>query len=99
MPLIATQPEGPRKTLERILSKSGLGSRTEARSWIHEGRVEVNGRVVQNPDHWVSPEHDRILFEGRPLIAKTSRLSYCSISRPGTSPLTRIPKAVPRFTT
>jgi len=68
--LVATQPEGPRKTLERILSKAGLGSRTEARSWIHEGRVQVNGRVVENPDHWVSPEHDHILFEGRPLIAK-----------------------------
>ena len=63
-----------------MLSKAGLGSRTEARSWIHEGRVEVNGRVVQNPDHWVSPEHDRILFEGRPLIAKD--LIYLLLYKP-----------------
>jgi len=30
----------------------------------------VNGRIVENPDHWVSFEHDRILFDGRPLKAK-----------------------------
>jgi len=35
--------------------------------------VQVNGRVVENPDHWVSFEHDRILFDGRPLKAKARR--------------------------
>jgi 16S rRNA U516 pseudouridylate synthase RsuA-like enzyme len=27
----------PLKTLERVISKAGLGSRTEARRWIHAG--------------------------------------------------------------
>jgi hypothetical protein len=27
----------PLKTLERVLSKAGIGSRVEARSWIHAG--------------------------------------------------------------
>ena len=35
------------KTLERVLSKAGLGSRTEARSWIHGDRVRVNGKLIQ----------------------------------------------------
>ncbi|HTS65216.1 MAG TPA: pseudouridine synthase [Candidatus Acidoferrales bacterium] len=56
-----------RKTLERILSKAGLGSRTDARSWIHAGRVRVNGKIVENPDEWVDPERDRISFDGKPL--------------------------------
>lgn len=59
----------PLKTLERVFSKSGLGSRTEARSWIGTGRVRVNGRVVQNPDHWVDLERDRITLDGKPLRA------------------------------
>jgi 16S rRNA U516 pseudouridylate synthase RsuA-like enzyme len=37
------------KTLERVLSKAGVGSRVEARSWVHAGRVKVNGKVVENP--------------------------------------------------
>jgi 23S rRNA pseudouridine2605 synthase len=55
------------KTLERAISKAGLGSRTEARSWIGAGRVRVNGRVVQTPDHWVDLERDRITLDGKPV--------------------------------
>lgn len=55
------------KTLERVLSKAGLGSRTEARSWIGTGRVGVNGRTVQNPDHWIDMERDRVTLDGKPV--------------------------------
>ncbi|HEY5611890.1 MAG TPA: pseudouridine synthase [Thermoanaerobaculia bacterium] len=57
----------PLKTLERVISKSGLGSRTEARRWIAAGRVSVNGRAIENPDHWVDLERDTILFDDEPL--------------------------------
>jgi 23S rRNA pseudouridine2605 synthase len=55
------------KTLDRALSKAGLGSRTEARSWIGAGRVKVNGRVVQSPDHWVDLQRDKIALDGKPI--------------------------------
>ena len=57
----------PLKTLERVLSKAGIGSRTEARKWVHAGRVTVNGAVVQNPDHWVDMARDRVRVDGKPL--------------------------------
>jgi 23S rRNA pseudouridine2605 synthase len=60
-------PQRPLKTLERVLSKVGLGSRTEARSWIGAGRVRVNGRTVQTPDHWVDMERDRVTLDGHPV--------------------------------
>lgn len=60
----------PLKTLERVLSKAGLGSRTEARRWIHDGRVTVNGRVTENPDTWVDMERDRVAFDRKPLQAR-----------------------------
>ena len=50
-----------------MLSKAGLGSRTEARSWIHAGRVTVNGRATQNPDQWIDFDRDKVLFDGKPL--------------------------------
>jgi pseudouridine synthase len=59
----------PLKTLERVLSKAGLGSRTEARAWIARGRVQVNGRVARDPDAWVDLERDRVSFDGKPLRA------------------------------
>jgi 23S rRNA pseudouridine2605 synthase len=62
--------ERPLKTLERVLSKAGLGSRAEARSWIHARRATVNGRVVENPDQWVDLELDRVTFDGRPLESR-----------------------------
>lgn len=60
----------PLKTLERVISKAGLGSRTEARSWIHKGRVRLNGRVVENPDVWVDMARDTVLFDGKPLATR-----------------------------
>jgi len=57
----------PLKTLERVISKAGLGSRTEARSWIGARRVKVNGRVVEDPDAWVDLERDEVTFDGKPL--------------------------------
>jgi pseudouridine synthase len=58
------------KTLDRALSKAGIGSRTEARSWIGTGRVTVNGRKIQTPDHWVDLDRDEIALDGKPIEAR-----------------------------
>ena len=57
----------PLKTLERVVSKAGLGSRTEARKWIGAGRVKVNGRVEGDPNRWVDLERDQVSVDDRPL--------------------------------
>jgi len=57
----------PLKTLERVISKAGLGSRTEARRWIHQRRVSLNGTVIENPDAWVDLSRDRVAFDGEPV--------------------------------
>ncbi len=63
----------PPKTLERVLSKAGLGSRTDARKWIGEGRVKINGKRTQNPDQWVDLERDRVSLDGKPVRAQERR--------------------------
>jgi 23S rRNA pseudouridine2605 synthase len=74
------KPHGQRKlkTLERVLSKAGAGSRTDARSWVGTGRVKVNGKVVQDPDYWVDLDRDRVTLDGKPLrkAAPTYLLLY-----------------------
>jgi len=67
--MVTKPPPGkrPLKTLERVLSKAGAGSRTDARTWIAAGRVRVNGRAVRDPDAWVDLERDRVDLDGKPL--------------------------------
>lgn len=70
----------PLKTLDRVLSKAGVGSRTEARSWIGAGRVRVNGRVVQTPDHWVDLERDHVTLDGKPV--RSAKKVYVLLYKP-----------------
>ena len=57
------------KTLERVFSKAGRGSRTEARRWIGEGRVSVNGVAARSPDQWIDLARDRVTLDGKPIAA------------------------------
>jgi 23S rRNA pseudouridine2605 synthase len=50
----------PRHGVARVISKLGWGSRTQAAEWVREGRVRVNGRVVQNAELPVRQGIDRI---------------------------------------
>ena len=68
------------KTLDRVLSKAGLGSRTEARSWIGAGRVKVNGRFIQTPDHWVDLDRDTVTLDGKPV--REGRKVYLLLYKP-----------------
>ncbi len=70
----------PLKTLERVLSKAGAGSRTEARAWIGKGRVRVNGRVVNDPDTWVDLELDKVSLDDQPL--EKARAVYLLLYKP-----------------
>jgi 23S rRNA pseudouridine2605 synthase len=66
-------PQNKLKTLDRILSKAGIGSRTDARRWIGAGRVAVNGKTIQSPDLWVDLKRDRVTLDGRPLATPKKR--------------------------
>jgi len=70
----------PLKTLERVLSKAGLGSRTVARKWIGAGRIRVNGKLIQTPDHWVDLERDQVTLDGKPVRA--GRKIYLLLYKP-----------------
>lgn len=64
--------EGER--IAKRLARAGLCSRRDAERWIAEGRVMVNGRILDTPAVVVS-EADRIVVDGKPLAApERSRL-------------------------
>jgi pseudouridine synthase len=57
-------------TLDRVLSKAGVGSRTESRRWIAAGRVTVDGKKELSPDTWIDMKRQRVTVDGKPLEAK-----------------------------
>ena len=59
-----------KKTLDRVLSRAGLCSRTAAREQIAAGRVQVNGQVVRDPDVWIDLVRDKVLCDGAALRAQ-----------------------------
>ena len=63
------RPPREKKSGERIakvLSRAGLASRRDAEEWIVQGRVTVNGRVINSPALDVT-ENDVITVDGKPL--------------------------------
>jgi 23S rRNA pseudouridine2605 synthase len=56
-------------TLDRLLSRYGLASRTVAKEAIEAGRLKVNGRVMRDPNCWVTPGRDVVQLDGRRLKA------------------------------
>ena len=54
--------------LDKFLADSGVGTRTDVKKRIREGRITVNDAVGKKPDLKVDPEQDQILFDHRPVI-------------------------------
>src|SRR5438034_9404931 len=70
-----------RATLDRVLSKAGIASRTSTSEWIEDGRVKVNGRVIRNPDHWVETVKDVVKING--LKIREYKKIYLEINNSG----------------
>jgi 23S rRNA pseudouridine2605 synthase len=65
----APRPPREKKSGERIakvVSRAGLASRREAEQWIVQGRVTVNGRVINSPALDVTA-NDVVAVDGKPL--------------------------------
>ena len=63
------QPPKVKKSGERIakvVARAGLASRRDAEEWITQGRVTVNGRVINSPALDVTA-NDTIAVDGKPL--------------------------------
>jgi len=52
--------------IAKAMARAGLCSRREAERWITEGRVRLNGKLLDSPAVTVTPK-DTILVDGQPL--------------------------------
>ena len=69
-----------RHGVARVLSKSGLCSRTEAARWVLAGRVTVDGRVVNDPEYPVVQGRSKVAVDGQLLGQRQHR--YLMLNKP-----------------
>jgi 23S rRNA pseudouridine2605 synthase len=58
----------PGQRIAKVMARAGVCSRREAEAWIAEGRVTLNGKVLDSPAINVS-EKDDVRVDGNPLAA------------------------------
>jgi 23S rRNA pseudouridine2605 synthase len=68
--------------IAKVLSRAGLASRRDAEEWIVQGRVSVNGRVINSPALDVTAS-DVITVDGKPLPPRERTRLFCFTSRAG----------------
>lgn len=69
-----------RVRLQKFLAEAGVASRRGGESIILEGRVTVNGQLIQELGAKIDPVHDHVTVDGRPL--KVRRKIYVAINKP-----------------
>ncbi|MGY1773675.1 pseudouridine synthase [Blastococcus sp. SYSU D00813] len=67
-------PEGER--LQKVLARAGVGSRRVCEDMIDQGRISVNGAVVQVQGMRVHPRTDHIAVDGVRLELRDDRVTY-----------------------
>jgi len=72
----------PLVPLLKALAEVGVGSRRRIAEAIKNGRVEVNGELVENFRHPVNPETDRVSMYGKPVDLKPRRTVYLMVNKP-----------------
>jgi 23S rRNA pseudouridine2605 synthase len=65
-------PSPTHERLQRILADAGVASRRACEKLIEEGRVEVNGKIVQSLPAFADPATDRIRVDGQPIRPRGS---------------------------
>ncbi|MEX1028619.1 MAG: pseudouridine synthase [Paenibacillaceae bacterium] len=69
-----------RQRLDKVLSHMGVGSRSELKKIVKQGRIQVNGRIVKDAGLQVTPELDLIEFDGERIAYKP--FIYLMLNKP-----------------
>jgi len=76
----ASDPSNKPIRLQRLLASAGFGSRRLCEALIVEGRVEVNGKIVDELGTSVDPKTAKIFVDGSPL--RPQKLVYYAVNKP-----------------
>ena len=67
--------------LDKILAKSGYGSRKDVKQLVKSGAVSVNGKEAKDSSLQVDPDHDTVTVNGHPVDYR--EFIYLMMHKPG----------------
>ena len=65
---------GNQMRLDRFLADAGLGTRTEVKKYIRQGRIKIGEEIVNRPD--LKTDGQDVFFDGNPVSASPEHLYY-----------------------
>lgn len=68
--------------LQKVLAGAGVASRRKCEEYIVEGRVKVNGKVIDKLGTKVDPEKDLIEFDNKKINNKIEKKIYVLLNKP-----------------
>ncbi len=68
--------------ISKYLAHAGIASRRKCEEYIREGRISVNGAVIDDLGHDVDPGNDSVLFDGRPVAPPSDTHVYIMFNKP-----------------
>ncbi|MBB2183095.1 rRNA pseudouridine synthase [Lachnospiraceae bacterium MD1] len=66
--------------LDKFLADMGIGTRSEVKNWIRQGRVKLNSQICKQPESKVTPSLDEVCFDDKPI--NYSKYSYFMLHKP-----------------
>lgn len=72
----------PTVSLLKALGKAGIGSRRWLADAIKQGKVAVNGQIVEGFNHPIDIEADHLTINGQPVELKPKRQVYLMLNKP-----------------
>jgi 23S rRNA pseudouridine2605 synthase/23S rRNA pseudouridine2604 synthase len=67
--------------IQKFIAHAGICSRRKAEQHILDGRVEINGQVVQTPGYKIDPARDQVRMFGK-TVSICSQLIYLALNKP-----------------
>lgn len=66
--------------VDKYLADMGVGTRTDVKKYIRQGRVQINGIVIKTPETKLDQEKQTVLFDGQPIVYET--YEYYMLNKP-----------------
>jgi pseudouridine synthase len=74
---VTDKPDNSRSVrVAKLIAERGMTSRRDAEAWIKDGRVAVNGTVLDSPAVVVNPAFDTVTVDRKPLPARPDMVYY-----------------------
>ena len=68
--------------LQKFLADNGIASRRKCEELILQGKVKVNGKIINELGVKINPQGDKVEYNGREIISENKEYTYILLNKP-----------------